>query len=204
MFKHLQLILQLLYELSTWLQDFVFRVMVSLILSAIVMPILYVGKFLNTYFFFDIGFLEILAICLTASLIMGARKHWILKDFSGRAMLIGLIEQTAVVTVAMIVCNAFSQIRGFNTSEGVKDYFDLFYKASIIIYLMISIFTSMSVITKGKFPPYSWFRNMKSFNRSGNMRDLISNDNTEISPEVKGVAKDIEQKINKIIPNENV
>lgn len=163
--------------MGDWFSQFIYKVMFSIIFSVCIVPIMYLGELFNVYFLFDIQFIEIVIIFITGALIMGAWKHWRLKTFSHTRLLLGLIEQTLIVTIAMITLNAFTLLNELKHSEDAVKYFNLVWKLAILVYLGISIAKSMTIITNGKFPPIGFIRRMKNFNSSLEISDLTTNKN---------------------------
>lgn len=173
--KHLYLVLHMLYEMGDWFSQFVYRVVFSVVFSVCMVPAMYLAELFNIYFFFDIQFIEIVVIFITAALVMGAWKHWRLKTFSHTRLILGLIEQTLIVTISMVTLNAFTLLNELKHSEDAVKYFNLVWKLAILVYLGISIAKSMTIITNGKFPPIGFIRRMKSFNSTLDIGELTKN-----------------------------
>lgn len=130
----------------------------------------------------DSDFLRIIILFLFFDLVLGAWKHWEQKTFDWKRLYTGFLEKVFVSLIGMVLFNAVSSIKEFQEIHDLERWFILTGKLMNLFYIGGSAFSSMYVITGGKFPPIGFMKRLKSFNETLNINELTKND-TEEKPE---------------------
>lgn len=126
----------------------------------------------DVFVFTDRAFVAILGVCLFGDLAAGVFKHIKFGTFRLKRMFLGFLEKCFISFLAMVLFNAMGSIKEFQANPTALDAFNLFAKLLNTVYVAGSAFSSIYVITGGKFPPESWMNRIRKFNKSGSVEDL--------------------------------
>jgi len=168
---------------------FAIKMEVSIAMAILLSPFAFVLSKIGEYalgfapiFAKDADFFRVIMLFLFADLVLGVWKHWEQKTFDWKRLYTGFIEKVFVSLIGMVMFNAVAGIKEFQEIQTLESWFVLTGKMMNLFYIGGSAFSSMYVITGGKFPPIGFMKRLKSFNETLNINELTKND-TEQKPE---------------------
>jgi hypothetical protein len=151
------------------------KLLISLIAGMAGSAVLKILEYTQDVFINNLIFILLIFFVYVIDIGFGIAKHLKLNDFSFRALLLHAMLKIYIGFGAMLIFNAF----GFVLQEDatiIKTYFVMVGKLLTMTYYAGSAFNSMSVLTNGKFPPISWMKRMREFNKTLNPKVLTSDD----------------------------
>ena len=147
----------------------------SLLFVTWVSPLAWIWHGLRVHIISDTSFVKALALCLFVDLFCGVWKHWKQHTFDWKRLYVGFIEKCGMSFLGMIVFNSITGLQEWEHAATIRDYLILVGKLTCLIYVAGSAFSSMYIITGGKFPPVGWMRRMKNFNETLDVDEFKKN-----------------------------
>ena len=148
------------------------KLLFSLVVSMMFSGIIAIVEYYTNLMIENKVYLVLIFSAFVGDIILGAIKHLKTHTFSPRELLTKALIKLVIGFFAMVIFNAMAGIEGME-ELGLKFYFTIVGKLLTMVYYSGSAFNSMYIITNEKFPPYSFIKRMKEFNKTLNPKDLV-------------------------------
>lgn len=139
-------------------------------------PVVYVLEGLNQWFKNNHQFFTFMICVLSANLIVGAIKHAKLKTFKWNEFWKKNIEMWFIILVTYPLLEMISIIAGQNI---IGEFFKIALQLSTFLYPLSKILKNIYLWIEKKYPPELLMNRLYNFERTGNIKDLTENNNTE-------------------------
>lgn len=139
-------------------------------------PVVYVLEGLNQWFKNNHQFFTFMICVLSANLIVGAIKHAKLKTFKWNEFWKKNIEMWFIILVTYPLLEMISIIAGQNI---IGEFFKIALQLSTFLYPLSKILKNIYLWSEKKYPPEWLMNRLYNFERTGNIKDLTENNNTE-------------------------
>lgn len=173
----------LIYALEV--KTFKVKMLYSLAFSIMISPIAYLSEFARNYLIPEKQFFSTVIFLCICDVLIGTLKSLKLHNFNPMLMLIGFATKLGTCYLVMQIFQAVSSPQEFISSPEARVYFVLTWKLMIMVYPSISSFNNIYYLSNKKFPPIWWMERMHSFEKDGNVKDLIGNNKQEQNESVE-------------------
>lgn len=127
----------------------------------------------------DSEFIKILVLFLLIDLVCGIWKHWKNRTFDFKQLYFGLLTKVGISFLGMVLFNALSSVDDLEAIPTINSWLLLVGKIMNLVYVGGSAFSSMYIITGGKFPPVAFMNKLKKFNETLDISELSKNEKKE-------------------------
>ena len=139
-------------------------------------PVVYVLDSLNKWFNNNQQFFSFMICVLSANLIVGGVKHAKLKTFKWNEFWQKNIEMWFIIIVTYPLLEMISIIAGDNL---IAEVFKIALQLSTFLYPLSKILKNIYLWSEKKYPPEWLMERIYNFEKSGNIKDLTDNKNTD-------------------------
>lgn len=160
---------------------FVSKIKASLAIGVSVSPFAFYFAKMDEWLEHVALYMSIICVALILDLIIGVYVHLLFfKDFEVKKMVWKFLEKSGCTFIGLILFELFGLLfRHHNVEMGA--YLELSIALTVLSYPLLSAFGNLSIITNGKFPPIGWVDKLRDFNKSGNIKDIIEQEQEQES-----------------------
>lgn len=155
------------------------QIISAVMLGIMTSPFAWMVQKFNYYILVDKDFACIVLLSIIIDFLSGILKHWKLHDFDFKELAMGLLIKTFVAYMGMVLFSNLTLIQEVKDIEWLADKVKLVGKLSVLFYLSGSAFNNLYIISGGKYPPMSWMKRMKGFEKSLDISDLFDKKKTD-------------------------
>lgn len=150
----------------------------SFYIALVVSPIAYIAEKITNWYLLNQTYIYWVCVAILIDWALGTAKHlWFTKDFSFRAMGIGILLKLTMAVFAGALFEALPCF--FKENNMVSDSLLIITRLSVFMYPAGSAFMNMSVVTNGVFPPVGWMKKMHAFNQTLDLNQLKNGNTSE-------------------------
>lgn len=122
-------------------------------------------------------YISAVLLCIAIDHIVGTAAHTLrLKDFSLKHNIIGVCKKISLCALSGILFELIQVT--LQDIPLIYEYLKSVTRLTVLLYPAGSAFVNMSILTRGKFPPFSWIKRIQAFNSDLDLSKFRNPDNT--------------------------
>lgn len=122
----------------------------------------------------DIDVMIILAIAIGIDFASGILRWWKKDDHHDPLEVAkDVLMKIFIVWAGITLFDGMSDLKSMKAHPDIQSYFSLLGELTVLIYIAISAFGNLHYLSKGKFPPAGIMGKFKTFEKTGNVSELL-------------------------------